>query len=123
MAWECVCVDAAQVRDVWACPVEAAKCVWVMARLDVDRDHACVVRTEADEVHSVVDTARSAEDEARSVANAAENPADIMGAEIAIDPCEYSKNNSNPAGSALKVGLAFFWRRRDGGQSVFRVWL
>jgi len=99
-AWECVCVDAEQAKDVWACPV--AKCAWVMARLDGDRDQACGVRKEADEANREANTAGS-------VANAVENPADIMGAGIAIDPCEYVKNNSsNPASSAQRSGRLFF---------------
>ncbi len=95
MAWECVCVDAEQAEDVWVHTEEAAADrAWVMARLDVGRDQACGVRTGADVAHSVADTARAGPVTAGSVADEAENPADIMGAEIAIDPCEYVKNNS-----------------------------
>ena len=90
LAWECA--GAAQAEDVWVHTEEAAADrVQVSARLDVDRDQPCGVRTETDVAHREADTTGSAEDEAHSVANAAENPAGIMGAEIAIDPSEVRK--------------------------------
>lgn len=87
MAWECVCVDAEQVEDVWACPVE--ECAWVEVRLDGDQDQACGVREEADAARAGPTTAGGVED-------GAENLAGAMGAdtEIVIDPYEYPRNNS-----------------------------
>jgi len=99
LAWECVCVDAEQAEDVWVHTEEAAGRAWVETQLD--GDHACGVRTEADAAGRGADTARAGPATAGGVEDGAENRAGAMGTGImgadtgtVIDPYEYARNNS-----------------------------